>query len=82
MRVNDDPSHSMRARLEAQIAALTKEELIFEIDLLVESAKEEAGLSSHPARKMMVVKRGAVGGDEMDVEYGRLGRYENLKEPE
>lgn len=79
MRVDEDPGDAAKAKLEAQIAALTKEELGFEIDLLIRSAKRETGFGAHPAHKMMEMDVGVSGGDEMDAEYGRLGRYEDMK---
>lgn len=85
MSVGEEPGITMRVKpfdsrlkLEAQIAALTKEELSFEIDLLIQSAKEEAGLCIHSAQKMMEMNVGVNGGNAMDVEYGRLGRYEDI----
>ncbi|TLD27818.1 Actin-related protein 2 [Venturia nashicola] len=79
MSIDEDSIHARRASLEAQIAALTKKELSFEIDLLIQHAKVEAGVSAHPAQRLMEVERGDVGGDEMDVKYGRLGIYDNVE---
>ncbi|KAE9986377.1 hypothetical protein EG328_005880 [Venturia inaequalis] len=79
MRMDESPNDTMRVRLEAQITALTKEELSFEIDLLIQSGKEKAGLSAHPAQKMMETNAGVSGSDEMDVAHGRLGRYEDME---
>ncbi|QDS76113.1 hypothetical protein FKW77_006524 [Venturia effusa] len=61
-RVQQDSSDSVRARLEAQIMAMTKEELSFEIDSLIQNCKEEADLDTRSAREMMKVKIGD-GGD-------------------
>lgn len=82
MRVDEEPGDKMRAKLEAQMAAMTKEELSFEIDLLIQSGKEAAGLIVHPAQKMMETNAGLHDGDEMDVEYGRLGSHDGLKDAE
>ncbi|KAE9990805.1 hypothetical protein EG327_000952 [Venturia inaequalis] len=79
MRMDESPNDTMRVRLEAQITALTKEELSFEIDLLIQSGKEKAGLSARPAQKMMETNAGVIGSDEMDVAHGRLGRYEDME---
>lgn len=79
MRMDESPNDTMRVRLEAQITALTKEELSFEIDLLIQSGKEKAGLRAHPAQKMMDTNAGVSGSDEMDVAHGNLGRYEDME---
>lgn len=85
MSVEEEPGITMRVKpfdprlkLEAQIASWTKEELSFEIDLLIQSAKEEAGLCTHPARKIMEMNVGVNGGNSIDAEYRRIGRYEDI----